>query len=292
MEQASNSHPTKKIMYITLGLAVTGLLGYFGWNYYEKKKNSNNAEADFTTDNKDTTTANDNIPAQASASTNVHNNFPIRKGSRGEYVRILQQALINRYGAGILSKYGADGDFGDEMETALQKVHLPTSIDESTYNLLVKGTSPDSDALAKSLVSAAITRNFNKVIEALKQLRSTDDYAKVSGQFKLYRVNGVHQTLVNGLLRSFVPEEQKQQIRMEFLRMGLQYDGNKWALSGIEKKLIITTMPTWVFANRHEKIKVPAEVVLGTALQHKNGFILFENNQQHFAVDASQVRFF
>ncbi|MFM2224275.1 MAG: hypothetical protein RJA07_477 [Bacteroidota bacterium] len=175
---------------------------------------------------------------------------------------------------------------------ALQKVHIPTTIDESTYNLLVKGTSPDSDTLAQTLVRSAITRNFNKVIEALKQLRSTDDYAKVSSQFKLHRVNGVHQTLVNGLLHSFVPEDQKQQIRMEFLRMGLKYDGNKWALSGIEKKLIITTLPTWVYATGNEKIKVPAGVVLGNEWKQQNGIIFFENKQQLFAVDASHVQYF
>ena len=295
MEQTSNSNPTRKIIYITFGLAATGLLGYFGWNYYQKKKNSNNAEADFTTDNNDTTTANNNLPAPAPTNTTttvVNNDFPIQKGSRGEYVRALQQALINRYGATILPKYGADGDYGYEMETALQKVHLPTTIDESTYNLLVKGTSPNADSLVQTLVSAAISRNFNQVMASLKQLRNTDDYAKISSQFKLSRVHGVHQTLVNGLLSAFSSEDQKQQIRMEFLRMGLKYDGNKWALSGIEKKIIITTIPTWVFANKDEKIKVPANVVLGNEWKNQNGIIFFENKQQLFAVAANTVRYF
>ena len=295
MEQTSNSNPTRKIIYITFGLAATGLLGYFGWNYYQKKKNSNNAEADFTTDNNDTTTANNNLPAPAPTNTTttvVNNDFPIQKGRRGEYVRALQQALINRYGATILPKYGADGDYGYEMETALQKVHLPTTIDESTYNLLVKGTSPNADSLVQTLVSAAISRNFNQVMASLKQLRNTDDYAKISSQFNLSRVHGVHQTLVNGLLSAFSSEDQKQQIRMEFLRMGLKYDGNKWALSGIEKKIIITTIPTWVFANKDEKIKVPANVVLGNEWKNQNGIIFFENKQQLFAVAANTVRYF
>ncbi|MFM2224274.1 MAG: hypothetical protein RJA07_476 [Bacteroidota bacterium] len=115
MEQTNNSNPTRKIIYITFGLAATGVLGYLVWNYYQKKKNSNNADADFTTDNTDTTTttANNNLPAPTNAATTVVNNdFPIRKGSRGELVRTLQQALINRYGATILPKYGADGDYG------------------------------------------------------------------------------------------------------------------------------------------------------------------------------------
>ena len=294
MEQGNNSNPTKKILYITFGLAATGVLGYFGWNYYQKKKNINNAEADFTTDNNDTTTTNNNLPApaQPTAKTIVNNDFPIRKGSRGELVRALQHALINKYGDTILPKYGADGDYGFEMETALQKVHLPTTIDESTYNLLVKGTSPNADSLVQTLVNAAISRNFNQVMASLKQLRNTDDYAKISSQFKLSRVHGVHQTLVNGLLSSFSSEDQKQQIRMEFLRMGLKYDGNKWALNGIEKKLLITTVPTWVYVSKNQRVQVPAQVVLGAESKVESGIIFFENNNKQFAVAAKSVRYF
>lgn len=43
----------------------------------------------------------------------------LQRGDRGEYVRALQILLIGRGYA--LPKYGADGDFGEETEKALQK---------------------------------------------------------------------------------------------------------------------------------------------------------------------------
>lgn len=289
MEQAIN--PTRKIIYITFGVAATGLLGYFGWNYYQKHKNNNNSDAvDFDSEIKD-----NNFPAPAYKPTSIQtdsNEFPIQNGSKGEKVKAIQQALINKYGSTILPKYGADGSWGNEMDTALQKVHLPMLINESTYNLLVKGTSPNSDSLAQTLVNAAISRNFNQVMASLKQLRNTDDYAKISSQFKLSRVKGVHQTLVNGLISAFSSEDQKQQIRMEFLRMGLKYDGNKWALNGIEKKLLITTIPTWVYVSKNQRVQVPAQVVLGTESKVESGIIFFENNNNLFAVAANTVRYF
>lgn len=43
----------------------------------------------------------------------------LKRGDKGEYVRALQILLIGRGYA--LPKYGADGDFGEETESALQK---------------------------------------------------------------------------------------------------------------------------------------------------------------------------
>ena len=46
----------------------------------------------------------------------------LQRGDRGEYVRALQILLIGRGYA--LPKYGADGDFGEETEIALQKFQV------------------------------------------------------------------------------------------------------------------------------------------------------------------------
>lgn len=46
--------------------------------------------------------------------------FPLKKGSKNECVRELQQAMMNRYGITILPKYGADGDWGSETDGAVQ----------------------------------------------------------------------------------------------------------------------------------------------------------------------------
>ena len=298
MEQEQSNSAGKKVLFLVLGVAAVGTAGYFGYQYYQKKKNQNNANsADFTTDDSSSnSSSNDSLPTPnqnnytpPASSPVVNTDFPLQQGSRGAKVRALQRALIAKYGAKILPKYGADGDFGHEMETALQKVNLPTSMDESTYNVIVKGSN-DSSSLALTLVHAANARDFNKVIDSLRQMNSTDDYSNVSSQFKLYRVNGVHQTLVNGLLRSFVPDNQKQQIRIEFLRMGLKYDGNKWALQGIEPKLIITTQPTIILTNQKRKVRVPAFMVLGIYRKQEKGVVLFENNHQFFMVGAAHIK--
>ena len=59
---------------------------------------------------------NNNIPAPSNAGCS----FPLKKGSKSECVRELQQAIINRYGITILPKYGADGNWGSETDGAVQ----------------------------------------------------------------------------------------------------------------------------------------------------------------------------
>lgn len=44
--------------------------------------------------------------------------YPLKKGSKGSIVTLLQQALTSKY----LPKYGVDGDFGAETEAAVQKL--------------------------------------------------------------------------------------------------------------------------------------------------------------------------
>jgi len=50
-------------------------------------------------------------------------------GSKGENVRKLQQLLIDTFGAAILPKYGADGQYGNETRAALVSKGFPTTID-------------------------------------------------------------------------------------------------------------------------------------------------------------------
>lgn len=45
--------------------------------------------------------------------------YPLKKGSKNSCVTQLQWALINSYGSAILPRYGADGDWGSETESAM-----------------------------------------------------------------------------------------------------------------------------------------------------------------------------
>ncbi len=303
----------KKIVLTTLAVGAAGILGYFGWQYYKKKKEKNDTEPDVILKKKpeqdlppaiiDTPRYNPtprpkikpkpkpNYEYPAIDIPVSKDGFPLKRGSKGEKVRALQDALIAKYGKQVLPRYGADGDFGPEMAAALKKLKLPSSIDESTYNVLVQGHKETNGSLAQQIYVAANKTDFNQTIQLLKRLKSKDDYKTTSEEFKNYRLNGgVRQTLVNGLLNTFTKEEQKQAIRFEFLRMGLQFDGSKWSLSGFDGLSIVTIEPTTIWVNADEAIKVPAKMVLGNEISQRLDYTLFENNGKHFLVQTKSVR--
>jgi hypothetical protein len=239
----------------------------------------------------------------SSTTTTRKDSFPLKKGSKGERVKLFQEKLIAKYGKSILPKYGADGDFGSEMEAALEKLKLPTTISESAYNVYVKGAAPDPDDLAEKLIEAAENKNFTNAIDNLKKIRNTSDYSSVSEKFKEMRINGgVRKTLVTGMLDTFTSSSQQEAIRAQFLRMGLKYDGSKWSVptnfnffSGIDEPLLITTEPTELYDPKYlVKVKVPKDMVVGSKIKEKNGFILLrmlEKNRK-LIVKSSTVKIY
>lgn len=305
----------KKIVLTTLAVGAAGILGYFGWQYYKKKKNEGKEDIPDASFKKKT--AQPDLPAYIDTpmykpvykpaskpkikSQPAYNypgadapvskdGFPLKRGSKGEKVKALQEVLIAKHGKQILPRYGADGDFGPEMSAVLKKLKMPTVIDESTYNVLVQGHKVTSTPLAQQLFAAASKNDFSQTVKLLKQLKTKEDYKQTSEEFKNYRLNGgVRQTLVNGLLNTFSTDEQKQAIRFELLRMGLQFDGNKWSLSGFDGVSIVTVEPATVWANSTEAIKVPARMVLGNEVSKRLDYTLFENNGKHFLVQTKSI---
>lgn len=299
----------KKIIITTLAVSAAGILGYFGWQYFKKKKERKAASADEILQPQPTptpvipsnTTPNVDEPIWVKPTNSHHSGgghtkpkqdseFPLKRGSKGEKVKRLQQAFIATYGNTILPRYGADGDFGVEMAAALKKLKLPATINESTYNVLVEGQKSSTSNTATDLYNAATQQDFKKAISLLKRISSKDDYTTISNQFKNYRINGVRQTLVNGMLNSFTTEEQKQAIRFEFIRMGLQYNGNKWSLGGLGGLPIITTQETTVWINANTGVSVANRTVLGNEVSRKLDYTLFENNGRHFLVQTKATK--
>lgn len=293
----------KKIIITTLAVGATGIIGYFGWQYFKKKQEQKSANADI-----DTLIANMDQPIVATptlptvkqknktstyqpATVDRHDDFPLKKGSKGENVRRLQEALITKYGRQVLPKYGADGDFGSEIVAALKKLGLPATITESTLNVIAQGTVANPATVGKELYSAALAKDYTKSIGLLKKMRGVDDYTTANNVFKQERINGVRQTIVNGLLNTFTTETQKQAIKFEFLRMGLQYDGAKWSLSGFDGLPIVTLIPTSVWINATESVKVPARMVLGNEVSQRLDYTLFENGGKHFLVQTKNVKY-
>ncbi|MEI9909782.1 MAG: peptidoglycan-binding domain-containing protein [Bacteroidota bacterium] len=304
---SSKKQQQKKIIIASVAVGAAGILGYFGWQYLKKKKEArqgNNLEEilkttssisedipAYTAPKSNNTAKTSSSPAYSIPSSVSSSVFPLKKGSKGEPVRLLQQALIAKYGKTILPKYGADGDFGSETANALKKAGLPASINESTFNVLVQATKIDSNTLGNELYKAAIAKDYNKVLSLLKQMQSVDDYSSANEVFKQNRINSVRQTIVNGLLNSFTSTTQKEAIKFEFLRMGLQFDGSKWSLSGFDGKPIVTNEATTVWINAAEGVKVPARMVLGNEISRRLDYTLFENNGKYFLVYTKSVQY-
>lgn len=101
MEKAT--HTKRKTILIGLTVLGTGVAGFLGWNYWKNKKKADEEETDSYSSSETTP----NFPP-----VNRNDEFPLKRGSKGNKVTILQQALIRKFGAGVLPKYGVDGMFG------------------------------------------------------------------------------------------------------------------------------------------------------------------------------------
>ena len=294
----------KKIIIASVAVGTAGILGYFGWQYLKKGKESKKT-GDMDAVVKQANAINIETPSAynlpkpktttrsttVTSNTNELSAFPLKKGSKGNNVRLLQEALIAKYGKSILPKYGADGDFGTETANALKKAGLPVTINESTFNVLTLSTKIDGTSLGKDLYNATTAKNYTKALSLLKRIKSVEDYTSANEVFKQNRVNGVRQTIVNGLLNTFTTDTQKQQIKFEFLRIGLQFDGNKWSLSGFDGKPIVTTEATTVWVNATNGLKVPGRMVLGNEVTRKLDYTLFENGGKYFLVNTKSVQY-
>ena len=75
------------------------------------------------------------------------------------------------------------------------------------------------------------------------------------------------------------------------MRIGLQFDGNKWSLSGFDGKSIVTIEAATVWINAAEGVKVPAKMVLGNEVTRRLDYTLFENKGKYFLVDTKSVQY-
>ena len=287
---------TQKIVLTTLTIGAAGVVGYLGLQLWKKHKAGKASNLDNELDKIQPAPVREiklppivpspppykppyTPPKDNSHSSSRNDDFPLKKGSKGDAVRQLQQGLIDKYGASILPKYGADGDFGSETLAALKKKGLPTVVTESVYNVVTQGGGDGGSGtlnLAEQLHKAADGKSFSSAISLLKKIGSKDQYQQVSNSFMQLRLNGVRQTLVNGMLSSFHDEGQKNQIRMEFIRMGLQYRNNKFSLSGFEGKPIVTKVPATVWVSPTQSVQVPAQMVVGNEVTQRLDYTLFD----------------
>jgi len=256
----------KPLVLISISAGAVGLAGLGYWVYTKYRSGQNERTSGKSEDSFDSGSPNqapklpspDFSTSLPSPSIPVSTGFPIQKGSRGEYVRNLQNALLNKFGASVLPKWGADGIWGSELTKALTDKGLNTVIDNATYQNYITGnfgsssnsnpSQPKTTAntsfvtdVIKSVIPSWVTdpnikigfqlfdaakaKNISTTLSLLAKLKNTNDYSSASQGFQMrpYEPPFRTYTLVTGLLDAFkASTDSKSKLRAEFRRIGLK----------------------------------------------------------------------
>lgn len=274
--------PAKVFIY-ALALAALGGGGYLVYDRLKKKKmmeqNQIPSEA-----SSDTIIINNTLPTSYASFTSRavssgSDSFPLKRGSKGSRVSMLQQAL-----AKTSPSISIDGQFGPQTASALKSAGYPETVNEATFNKIIGGSGSltvvfNPSALAVSLYSGAQSQNIEQVLSVLKQLKSVGDYSSVNEYYK--KQSFIAKTIVTDLLEyAFKSNEAaKVQIRNEFLRMGLKVSSTgTWSLQGIRLyKDLITIRETVVTDAQNNRIPVRRNTILGDELEVANGMTWFKS---------------
>ena len=83
-------------------------------------------------------------------------NLPLKRGSKGIDVEELQEHLLRK--GYDLSRYGTDGDYGEETESAVKSLQLDSGlpvtgiVDLKTWNALISGLPSQKGGFNKNLI--------------------------------------------------------------------------------------------------------------------------------------------
>jgi hypothetical protein len=128
-----------KIKFVLIGLGVVAVAGTAYYFYNKSQQGKSSSLSDFVETEQASVPLLPDSPRSNGAVKTAQDKpaidkaFPIRKGSKGKLVKVIQLALIKKYGADLLPKYGADGQWGKETTDALIAKGYPTEIDKSTF---------------------------------------------------------------------------------------------------------------------------------------------------------------
>ncbi len=274
--------PAKVFIY-ALALAALGGGGYLVYDRLKKRKMMEQDQIPSEASS-DTIIINNTLPTSYASFTSravssASDNFPLKRGSRGSRVSMLQQALA-KTSPGI----SVDGQFGSQTASALKSAGYPETVSESLFNRITGGSGSltvvfNPAVLATSLYSGAQSKNLEKVLSVLKQLKTVSDYSTVNEYYK--KQSFIAKTIVTDLLDyAFKSNEAaKTQIRNEFLRMGLKVSSTgTWSLQGIRLyKDLITIRETVVTDAQNNRIPVRRNTILGDELEVSNGMTWFKS---------------
>jgi hypothetical protein len=295
-EPKSKRLPVERIFLVGVGAAV---VGYGMYELYKKMSGQNEPTPD----------ADVLLPEPSKTTKPVatrNDRFPLKRGSLGSNVRLMQTGLQQILGAEAMSKLTPiDGDYGPGTEKALIQAGFSTVVDEPTFLKIIQGKAVESSlaisprATAEQLYNQVTAKNLNGVLLALKQLKSVGDYSMLSPAYKQVteEKTGTTYTIVTHMLnKAGFDGNGKEKIREEFRRIGLieKTDGS-WSLSGIRiYKDVKTLVNTFVTDTTGMTILVDKGTILGEELKVSNGKTTFKALDGHlYAVpsrDVAQVR--
>ena len=275
MEQQQRKNKGNKGKYVLIGLGVVAIAGTALYLMNKGQKGSNSLMPEEFDEAFADHTATLPIPRSRT------NAFPLKKGSSGSLVKQLQSALVGKYGKNILPKFGADGHWGRELESALISKGLPTNLDVMNFSKIValnpnvvSSTSIFNPPLLAGILRDSITTgDFSRASAALSKIFKVSGYTKVNTEFKKARINGVRKTLVNALLTHFPNPNQKKVLSTHFYRIGLKFNGSQWSLNGIENSSydrIKSIEDTTVWNHSGQKLAIPKDTILGEFVNAKN----------------------
>lgn len=297
-EQGRGKVVAGKLILLGLGLVGLGVGGYFAYRHFTKDES---LETSF---NPDIPTENENfeVPttnSNSGGSSRTSNGFPLKRGSRGKYVGILQKALARKFGRSVLGHGGIDKIFGKDTERALTSNGLPKVFTSKMLEDFIKPSktrgkggviiqSTESGItvskpkdLAWNLRTDILKGRFDLVVEKLEKIRTVKDYDLVNEFFKEWLVFGVRKTIVTALLQKFKSESDTKKLAVHFKRIGLvkKSDGKWYKKEGLgnapkhPKIKAIRTAKIW--NTKGESLKVPANTILGEYLHAENGVTEF-----------------
>ena len=273
----------KKGKYILLGIGVVALSGAAIYFATRPKKNNSG----FIPETVDTTFDVEKVSTPVRSGGSSSSGFPLKKGSRGDLVRNIQEAIIKKYGASALPRYGADGIWGNELQTALIANGISTTITTDIFTTLVgsklrpKKKKFNPALLAKNLRLAILDDDLNQALSSLSKIWTVKGYTRVNEIFKEKRIEGIRKTLVNGLLTKFPGQSEKKKLNAQFHRMGLKFNGSQWSLSGINgsselnNDLLQTVVEAVVWSPSGLEMNVTKDTILGDFIDAKNGITKF-----------------
>ena len=240
------------------------------------------------------TNTNTTIPATGGSSPA---GFPVKRGDRNELVRQLQHGLLANHPGQLPGGFSADGIFGKLTERGLRNNGYPTVVDAGTFQRI---TGMSSTAAGTSLPSAQefdaveISKQLHFGIDfnrwttakaALDRITSASEYQLVRNRYITKLTYLLKRgTPVTMLLKRFPGK--RHELEASFYRIGLTKDETgKWQMpQGLSAPppVLATIAPATVWDGKHETMRVPANTILGTYVQTRDGWTTFRTQDGAF----------